>query len=310
LTIAGLGLAALANWNFGTGGFLFGLALAAVVAGLVLREPDKECSFCGASRAQVKQLVAGPAAAICDRCLPVGLKTVLELQPTRWSLVIDALPPHAPRAVSTPLLVRAGEAPEREYLDAVLRTCFELNNPDAARMLLEAVPEAERTAAQWINLGVVLGHLGRFDDAIAATRRAEQSEAWVLNNVAAFMLEAEPQRRQVQPLVDDLLRARELLATVAEATRPALRRSILVTLAELHRRQGAFIEAVAALDEAEREGNSTGEAASEWRLTRARVFLDQGRTAEAHALLCEVAKAGHPESSLTLEAHRLLARDA
>jgi bacterioferritin-associated ferredoxin len=32
-----------------------------------------ECSFCGRSRDKVRQLVTGPQAAICDRCVHAGL---------------------------------------------------------------------------------------------------------------------------------------------------------------------------------------------------------------------------------------------
>ena len=32
---------------------------------------DRACNFCGRSRAEVKKLVAGPSAFICDRCVSV-----------------------------------------------------------------------------------------------------------------------------------------------------------------------------------------------------------------------------------------------
>jgi hypothetical protein len=83
--------------------------------------------------------------------------------------------------------------------------------------------------------------------------------------------------------------------------RPELRGATLGTLAELHRRRGAFDEALACLTEAD-----GGVVMDGWRgLTRAKVLLDQGKTTEAHAVLTEVAK-GHPEALVTLEAKRLL----
>lgn len=251
------------------------------------------------SRANVRKLVAGATVSICDQCLPLSLKVMLEEQPTNWALLVNALPEHAPRVVSSPLISLAAASFGREHLDGILSTCFYLGNPDAAKALLEAVPEDERTSAQWINLGACLGQLGRYDEAIAATRRATQSEAWVLNNVVAFTLDAEPNRRDVRTLVADVTRARELLDTVPEPMRPELRSATLGTLAELHRRLGAFDEALRCLDEA-------GPTANGWRqLTRARVLLDQGQTIKAHALLADVSK-GHPELLITQEAQRLL----
>lgn len=288
----------------GVGSFALGLGVAALAAAFVLRVPEESCSFCRKPRAQVQHLVAGPGVSICNECVPLSLAVLLETPPPRWELVLTSLPAQTPHELSAAVVKAAAAGCDHARLGGLVAECLRLQNPDAARALLEAIPEAARKPDDWINLGVALGRLGRYPEAIAATQHASDSEPWVLNNVAAFRLDAEPDLREgLQPMLDDVARARSLGDKLPEPMRATLRVATSGTLAELHRRLGAFEKALACLAEA--EAAAPGDP---WRLlTKAKVLQGMGDVAGARALFEQLATKGHPEALVTRDAQRCLA---
>jgi len=46
-------------------------------------EKELHCSFCGKSQNEVKKLIAGPTAFICNECIELGMeKNLLSIKPT------------------------------------------------------------------------------------------------------------------------------------------------------------------------------------------------------------------------------------
>lgn len=199
--------------------------------------PDVACSFCGKSRQAVKHLVAAPRVSICDECTSLTLGVLLEQEAPNWQLVLAALPPRTPRDVSSALINLVATSNEPADLRRFMLDAHRVGNPVAQVALFERIAEDARTSADWINYGVCLGELGRYAEAIAATRRSGGSEAWVLNNVNAFTVQAEPSRREgLQELVDGERRALQAVEAIDEKQRPTVRAAILGTLAEVQQR--------------------------------------------------------------------------
>ncbi|UXS71692.1 hypothetical protein FY145_01150 [Agrobacterium tumefaciens] len=46
--------------------------------GAIKPRPTLYCSFCGKSQHDVKKLIAGPTAFICDECVEVSMNIILE----------------------------------------------------------------------------------------------------------------------------------------------------------------------------------------------------------------------------------------
>lgn len=313
-----LGTIAVAAIGLGKPALLLGGATA--VSALVLtrlRIPDAECAFCGAPRAEVKWLIAGDAAAICDSCAVSALAAFSghfdgrgELDPwiSRW---VGALPERCPRALSRPFLERMAGA-ERRAADVrnVLPWCFRLGNEPLARELLEAIPPAERLPHDWINLGVALADERRFEEALQATMAAgdaaEPIRPWVLGNCAFFRAQLSPGASQAElaAWLRDVEDAQRLLLL---SGRPHGWEEVLSSLrgveAELRRRAGDPEGALRVLDGAPGPDRGQG-----WRLVvRARVLAGLGRREAARQETERALGLLHPEGFDAAEARKLLA---
>jgi hypothetical protein len=61
----------------------------AAAAGTVSdRHDDIRCSFCGKDQSEVKHLVAGPKAFICDECVVLAVRIIADGDPARFDQLI------------------------------------------------------------------------------------------------------------------------------------------------------------------------------------------------------------------------------
>jgi hypothetical protein len=276
-------------------------------------KPAPFCSFCQRSQDDVNSLVACPRAAICNVCATLALGVATERSPSGWRLLTGALPRHCPWAVSSLFLDATDDG--QDALRAATSTAFRLGNMPAAERLLGRIPVSERTAGDWITLGVTLGAQRRIDEAIQATLRATVASRrpYVLNNVAWFSAKqrtGEGYRSSGVLLAAD---AEKLLGDVREAERlleeqrPKGYERVLSqcsgTRAEILRLMGDLDGAVAALVHASGLVPTTGEQHLLWaRVLEAKaertLALEHARNATAEL---------HPESADAREARELFA---
>lgn len=166
-------------------------------------EVESSCAFCGRSRADVRILVAGPKASICDACLEYAVAAAdvpdyaARAQPfpvVAGSLreILKALPLDTPHAVSTPVLAAAtalaSTNAERESLSL---EAFRLRNPPAALALLD-VPGATtamtlNAAPSWISAGRAKHALDRLRAIDPEPLGAQDRVQLALNQVAALL---------------------------------------------------------------------------------------------------------------------------
>jgi tetratricopeptide (TPR) repeat protein len=297
---------------------LAGALLAALIGiALSVRRPADECALCGTTRAKAKLLVTAPSVGICDRCAGLPMALVAEnleakQQRSDWlEVYVSGLPRQCPTRISRPMLEALGaEVRDAPKLRAVATGCFERENNELGCELLQRIPEAERLAGDWINLGFGLGKRGRYAEAIAVTTHALEhgdgsSRALCLNNIAVFRLKLEPGAPAPE-------RAR-WLAEVEEATRllaartPTGWRGTLQacrgTEADLKRSLGDVFGALDALAAAEKLGPHTGER----QVIRARVYAAAGKPVLARAAAEAAIELLHPESLAAADARALLA---
>jgi tetratricopeptide (TPR) repeat protein len=298
-----------------TGFFFGGVFLVLLVAYKNARAESSHCSFCDRTRAQVKYLVAGPAVAICEECAPLALQITTEPEATGWFTVAESLPKNCPWSVSSAivdaLLVGRDASPEIARTAAVLAS--RLQNMAAAERALSQIPEAQRTASEWLTLGVVIGKQGRYDEAIAMTGRVEGDERapWVKNNLAWFSVRKTTgtsyrasgalSRDEAARWLQDLDDARQVLLERKPEGWEDLRHKCLGTRAEIQRVVGDLDAALASIDRAQAEGPLNGEQL----LCRARILARRGRRDDALADAKAALAALHPESDDAAEARAL-----
>ena len=308
------GASAVACWFVGVvelTAFCSGAAATLLVVSGLITLPDEECAFCQRARAQVDSLVAAPHVSICEDCTQRSTAVLAEKSARtgggRWLKHLAlSLPPKCPRAVSSPVFraLAFQDAAERQ---ALISQAFAVGNPEAVCELVVRVPEAERLPSDWINLGVALEHLGRFDEAISAVEHVAglpDEEPWLLNNRGTARLEAQPpcDEATLRALLADNVRARDLLSAKKPPGFEWPLASMWGAAAELHRRLGQPEQVRRCVATAEKlRAPTTG-----LLLTQARLARDEGATEEARRLLTSALEAAHPESRDAEQARSLL----
>jgi hypothetical protein len=142
-------------------------------------DPNLHCTFCGKHRREVVKLVAGPGVCICDECIYLcnqilddeGLQHEQRSHYGRAILAqIQQLGRRAPYARVRPLL-RALIELERDRPDglrqAVTAACG-VDDLETAVIATRAIPVADRTATDVLNLAAFLTELGSHVEALAA----------------------------------------------------------------------------------------------------------------------------------------------
>ena len=296
---------------------LLGAGLAVTVVARYARRPEDACSFCDSPRAKVQYLIAGPAVSICERCTQTSMAVIADAvraktPPGQWArLVLDGLPRFCPKKISRPLLeTLAAEAATPDAWRELATACTRFHHPDLGTDLLRRIPEAERHAGDWLNLGRALGLEARFAEALAATATAAGKDdgrlrAWCLNNAAWFGLrqQSDAPVEARQAWLRDILEARRLLLEKRPDGWQQLMPSLGGTEAELRRALGDIAGALRALTDAERDAPLSGEG----QLIRARVLASSGDPLLARRAVETALELLHPESSEAREARELLA---
>lgn len=179
-----------------------------------------------------------------------------------------------------------------------------------ARELLEGIPEAERQAEDWIDLGVALGEEGRFADALQATERAavggDEHRPWMLGNSAWFRSRLHPQATPDERAawLRDVEEAKRLIGARRPTGWERVMSSFRGTEAELRRLSGDLEGALQVLERAEAEQPLTG-----YHLViRAQALAALGRCGEAREAVERALSLLHPEELVAEEARQLLAK--
>lgn len=307
--VAPTGFASHVGWT------ILGAGLAVAVVARCARRPEDACSFCDWPRAKVQFLIAGNAVSICERCISASMAAVAEGQqgkkpPGAWPrMVVDGLPRLCPKTISRPLLEAvAAAATDHDSIRAAASTCGRFLHHDLAIDLLRRIPEGERGAADWLNLGFALGSDGRPAEAVAATATALKLDdgrwrPWCLNNAVWYGLRAQPDAPVAirQAWLRDLEEAKRALLEKRPANWQTMLQSVGGTEAELRRALGDLKGALQALTETETYGALTGER----HLIRARVLASSGQTLGRHDAE-RALELLHPESLDAREARALL----
>lgn len=263
--------------------------------------PDEACVLCERRRAVVLSLIAGEHASVCGDCAVTAAGVAVIDQRARaaskslWVMsLLRAMPDHTPNEATSGLIAFASRLPGVDRT-ALTHEAHRLGNHRAQVTLFEALKEDERTSMDWVNLGVALNHLHRFDEALAATRHAtdRDSAPWLLNNVAAIKLRAgQPDATELQRLVADVEQARALIIARNAPGYEATLATFDGNLAELQLRLGQPQRALATLDD-------VGKRAPEHvrrLLTRHAALTALGRHEEAKATAVEAKNLLHPDS--------------
>jgi tetratricopeptide (TPR) repeat protein len=178
----------------------------------------------------------------------------------------------------------------------------------AAERASNAIPEAERTGADWINLGAALSDLGRFDEGISATSRATADEdaPWVKNNVIWMSLrkgtggsyrDGAISRDVAARWLRELEDAQGWLAQKKPNGWQHVQSLCIGTQAEIQLTIGALDDAMLSLDRAA----ALSPPNARQRLCRARILAKRGERAKAREEV-ERALAGlHPEGDTVAE---------
>lgn len=272
---------------------------------------ETECAFCRKPRREVKQMVAGTSASICNECTKLSMQVLVEKSErdddAEWiEMMLFGLPKRSPWEISSALF-RASTPKDQQRLDALINRAIELDNPVALEELLRRSADAERTPREWINLGYALERQGRFREAMEALEHVAgipEHEPWLLNNRASARVELGPcDEPTLRELLADNLRARQLI----EASKPyGFERIAAVMLgagAKLHLHLGEREAALECLKSARAFG---GDEDPERLITQAKIVDLQGKKDEARALVQRAIELAHPESREANEARRLV----
>ena len=137
--------------------------------------PDLHCSFCGLHRREVRKLVAGPQATICDSCIALCVHILDDESPGGGypaELMLGHLadrPAHTPHAVVVPRLRAAielaGGSPELLRRLVVVAIRFEAFA--TALDALAAIRADQRTSRDALDTAVLLSGEGRHGEALA-----------------------------------------------------------------------------------------------------------------------------------------------
>jgi tetratricopeptide (TPR) repeat protein len=300
---------------------LMGAAAASIFflyASVTAQVPKQRCSFCLKPNTQVKVLVVSPRAGICEECAALTLENIAaHCEKTRnylslYSMLLDALPTTVPTVVSGALLKAvADETTSLDEKRRIASRCIDFFNNALAADLLFQIPEQEREAEDFINLGVALGRLGRLDEALHFTKSALNLDVdlhpLALNNAAWFQLQKDPEAAKEDLLrwIADIEQARHLLADLALDRQKFLLLHCLCTEAALRNALGDMDGAEAALNELKTLGPLKGRPL----LIRGRMALKSGKPMSAALDFQRAIEDLHPESEDAKEAVMSLSRD-
>ncbi len=150
-------------------------------------EPDVNCSFCGKHRREIRKLVAGPSVYICDECL--GLcEQILDDEAYN-----DEQRSYFGGALLASVLVQGRQAAHARVRPA-LRAVIELErrHPAALRRVVaaaaaiddletavaatRAIPVAERTTTDVLNLAGLLSDQGSHEEALVALATIDRTQ--------------------------------------------------------------------------------------------------------------------------------------
>jgi tetratricopeptide (TPR) repeat protein len=235
---------------------------------------------------------------------------------TGWITAASSLPKSCPWNGSAAVIEAIVVAPDATptTLRQAAALAWRLRNMAAAERAYSKIPEADRSAADWLTLGVAVGKQGRHDEAIAITGRVEGDDhaPWVKSNVAWFSVRrtsgssyraaAAPSREEAEGWIRDLEDARKTLLERKPAGWEDVRHRCLGTRAEIQRVTGDLEGAIASLDRAQAEAPLNGEQL----LCRARVLAARGDKSAALVDAKAALAAVHPESNDAVEARALM----
>ncbi|MBL8911485.1 MAG: hypothetical protein JNM17_12395, partial [Archangium sp.] len=128
-------------------------------------QPERGCSFCHRPKEDVRHLIPGDVASICDECLSSGLSDLHEKAPGEFAVhILRSIPPHLPRAASNMLFrTEQNNSVERDELVAA---ALRVEDDETVVTVTERVPAEKRTLEDWLHLSVSYEELGRYDDAL------------------------------------------------------------------------------------------------------------------------------------------------
>ncbi|MBK9035269.1 MAG: ClpX C4-type zinc finger protein [Myxococcales bacterium] len=147
-------------------------------------EPDVSCSFCGRHRREVRKLVSGPGVYVCDGCVLL-CDQILDDEAHKDGeasyyagallSAVAQLGAHAPYARARPALRAVIELGRRHrlVLREVMGSAVHLDDLDTAVAALRAIPAADRTPIDTIDLGGLLADLEHHDEAVTALATVE-----------------------------------------------------------------------------------------------------------------------------------------
>jgi len=296
---------------------LLGVGLALFVVAMIAQQPQEACSFCRKPRISVNYLVNAAGASVCDGCIPLFMGVLTSTLIERKSLgpwqrpVIAGLPQNCPLSISRPLLqALADESNDPAALREAVSASLDLHNADVACEIVQRIPEGDRTAGDWLNLGIARGDARRDAEAVAATVTAQNLDngrwrPWCLNNLVWFELRLQPDasREVREGWLRDLKEARRLLMERQPAAWQEVTALCYGTEAEVRRVLGDTKGAFSALANGEALAPLNGTRL----LIRARI-LAMGDPPLGRADATRALELLHPESNDARDARELLAQ--
>lgn len=173
------------------------------------------CSFCGATQRQVRKLIAGPSAYICDGCIRISYDLAVKDGPAEDRAVslrdvvlaeMSWLRRDTPRAVTRRMVLAAIEltGSDAAALRRVAQAAWLSGDPEGGLLALERIPLDERNADDVITMSVHLENAGAYERAIE-----------VLDSLDLAQLD--PTQRAVVPLHRAVTRLAGGLAAPEEA---------------------------------------------------------------------------------------------
>lgn len=288
-------------------GFCFTLLTFPVAAGVFLTlmltsgglwihtQPERGCSFCHRPKEDVRWLLPGDVASICDECLSWSLSDLHQRAPGEFAIhILRSIPPHLPRSASNMLFrTEQNNSVERDELVAA---ALRVEDDETVVAVIERVPPEKRTVHDWVHLSTAYEELGRYDDALAAISHYIDNEfdrPWGLNNRASTLLaRGRLDRHMIVDLIGDVNRATELWAAMLPPRLDLVAQG-QVTLAEARRQLGDLGSARELLDFAE---DFTRVRPSRL-VIEARIAADRGLRSEVQRLLDLALAMHHPEST-------------
>lgn len=106
---------------------------------------EQRCSFCGASRAEVRSLIAGPSVSICDACAHLAIQILLE--ETAEPVSGDAVCSFCRKARPEARILIPG--PAEHICDACVQLCSAILEADGTLGGVSELPVARVRKKTW-----------------------------------------------------------------------------------------------------------------------------------------------------------------